>query len=328
MFALSPDINGLFDISDKLNPVCLSQFHLAKDEGGYSSSILGLVNDKAFFSIGYSGIQVIDFSDEHSPKDLGMSSGTLIGGKWAFIADNYLITNLSQPVIYNITLPASFEIIFEFTHQIADFILLNNNLVCATLDDGIKIYDLSQPSRPILISSFGLNVVKFVQLQFENVVAEGVDGTVYFLDLVDMKDIKIITKIKVPGPIAANSILCEANHIFLRFMKKTAGDMTWGFNIVQKKSPKKVFEHFTPNTPLYVTNDNLLLFMGIKDWDGISQVNHLTKSLYKIFAIKGDTIEFIQDIELEGVWFGSVLLLENTIYVSRPDEVLIYKVTS
>ncbi len=326
LFALSPLVNNLFDISDKLNPMLLSSFCLSGDSNASSNTFLGLTNNKGYFSIGYCGIQVVDFLNENNPVNLGVINDILIGAKWKFLSDNYLITNIKTPVIYQIGLLSSFSIVYKFNHEIVDFILVNNHLICATLIDGIKVYDLSKPSSPCLVFSLNVNAVSLYAKDSKYVLAEGADSNIYFLDVSNVENIAITTKIKIPGPITANSLICKEDILFIRFMRKTVGDTTMAFNLSNIQFPKVIFDFKSQNMPLYTANDKLLVFIGIKDWDGVSPISSYTTSLYRIFSIESDEIRHIGDIELEGIWFSSVTLSENIVYIARPNEIQIYSV--
>jgi hypothetical protein len=78
--------------------------------------------------------------------------------------------------------------------------------------------------------------------------------------------------------------------------------------------------------PLYTANENLLVFMGIKDWDGVSAISNYTSSFYKVFNVQSDTVTHVDDIELDGVWFSSIALLDTIIYIARSDGIYIYEV--
>lgn len=326
LFAMSSSDNILFDIHDKLNPTCVSRFNLVKSKVSYSSSLLGIVNNKAFFSIGYNSIQVVDFSNESEPVDIGCLNDILIGGKWLFLSENYIITNTKTPVIYQINSSLHMSVVYKFEYEIYDFVLINNILICATLIDGIKVYDLSCPSSPALISSLRLNAARLVAKDSKYILAEGLDDNIYTIDVSDSTHITIAAKMKIPGSIASNSLLCRDNLLFVRFKRRTTGDTTLAFNLSDIINPKLIFEFSSPNTPLYTADNNLLVFMGIKDWDGISPPSNCTTSLYKVFKIESDTVQHLSDLEMEGIWFSSIALFDNVIYIARPDAILVYRV--
>jgi hypothetical protein len=325
LLAMSPLVNQLYDISQNNNPLLLSSFNLSTDINRYSSTFLGLINKKGYFSIGYN-IQVIDFINEREPVHIGIINDVLIGGRWEFFSDQYLITNIKTPVIYQIDLPSHMSVVYEFRHDISDFVLANNILICATLVDGIKVYDISQPSCPLLISSLSINAVKLEMKNSKYIFAEGADDIIYIIDVSNAAHVTITTKIEIRGTIASNSLLCKEDLLFVRFKRKTTGDTMQAFNMSNIIKPQKIFEFNGPNTPLYTANNNLLIFMGIKNWDGISPISNYTTSLYKIFRIGSDTIRHLDDIEIEGIWFSSITLSDNTLYIARQDDIIVYKV--
>ena len=83
LFAFSKQRNCLFDISQITKPALVCEIPLSQDEYGYTKSLLAFVNKKAYFRIGYSGLEVIDFHDIREPRSLGLRKDFSVGGKWS-----------------------------------------------------------------------------------------------------------------------------------------------------------------------------------------------------------------------------------------------------
>lgn len=325
LISVCPQGNYLYNISDRAKPHLLSEFFLSKDKNDHANILMGYVNKKAYFNIGYSGVEVIDFQDENKPVRLGRMSDLLVGGRWEFYADQYLITNPKISVIYDISSLTAPKTIYKFDEEIIDFVLTQNYLMCALLNGGIKMFDITHPSSPRQISSFNINAVKLVAKDSKIVIAEGTDNVIYALDISDPANITIITKIEIPGPIATNSLIGKDDFLFIRFMRKMAGDTTYAYNLSNVKKPRKIFQFESSGMPLYTANEKLLVFMGIKGWDGVQPISNYTKSFYKIFRVRAEKVAHIDDIELDGVWFSSIALLDTTIYIARSDGIYIYE---
>jgi hypothetical protein len=327
LILMCPQENYLYDISDKAKPQLLNEFSLSKDKDDYANIFLGFKNNKAYFNIGYSGVEVIDFQDVNKPTSLGRMSDLLIGGRWEFFGDKYLITNPKIPVIYDLASLTDPKTLCKFDIEMLDFVIIQKYLICATLNSDIKIYDISQPSSPRQVSSYGINVVKLVAKDSKLVFAEGRDDIVYVLDISDPAHITIITKIEIPGPIATNSLICKDDFLFIRFMRKMVGDATYAFDIRNIIKPQRIFSYKSTGIPLYTANDKLLVFMGIKGWDGIQPLANYTTSNYKFFSVKSDKVAHIGDIEHEGIWFSSIVATENIVYIARAEGIYVYEYT-
>lgn len=326
LFALTPSENCLFDISNKRAPNLVSKFTLHHDE--YVSTFLGFSNKKAFFSIGYSGIEAVDFKNESMPSSCGLVKGVLIGARSAFYDDSYFITNPKIPRIYQIASPTEFNTVFEFSEWMSDFVVAQNYLCGVILKEGIRVYDISDPSQPHLISSLNLDILRLVKVGPKSVVAEGANGVIYFLDISNLPAIEILSQFKIPGPIAAGSLISKDNLLFVRFMRKVVADTTYAFDITDLKKPKRIFNYKSKGIPFYSFNEKLLVFMGIKGWDGSGNATgHFDTNIYEIFAISDRSIKHVDDIQLKGIWLSSVLALDRFVYIAREDAIYIYDVT-
>lgn len=325
LFVLTPKENYLYDIVDKRSPRLISTFNLNHDD--YANSLLGVRNKCAFFSIGYLGVEVIDFQNETKPISSGLIK-VVIGPRCVFYGNGYLITNPKTPQIYRIESPIAFNSVFEFDEWFVDFVIVENYLCAMVENDGIKVYDISEPSRPQLVSSLNLKIIRFVTVNARAVVAEGANSVIYILDLSNLPAIEILTKIKIPGPIAAGSISCKDNLLFVRFMRWVVADTAYVYNITDLKKPKRLLAYKSKGVPFYTANEKLLVLMGIKGWDGRSSIGNLTENLYKIFAIDQKSITRVDDIQLSGIWFSNILALDRFVYLARPDGIHIYEVTA
>lgn len=323
LFALTPQENYWFDITNKRSPQLISNFSLNRAD--YINSLVGVVNKKGYFSIGYSGLEVVDFQNEKNPQSLGFIKDIGIGSKTKFYESQYLITNLKKPTVYRITSPTEFSEVFQFSDGMFDFLILKNYLCAMLLNEGIRIYDIVEPTYPRLVFSLNINIVKLLTNNSGTILVQGADDAIYVLDVSNLPNITIIAKIKIPGPIAADSLICKDDFLFVRFMRKMVGDTTWAFNIRNPKKPKKLLSFNSKGMPLYTANDKVLVFMGIKDWDGVSAISKYTTSFYKVFRVRRDKVTHIDDIELDGVWFSSILLLDSVIYIARTDGIYVYE---
>jgi hypothetical protein len=325
LFALTPSENCLFDISNKHTPILVSKFTLRRDE--YVNTFLGFNNKIAYFSIGYSGIEAVDFKNESMPSSFGLAN-VLTGIRSAFYDNRYFITNPKIPRIYQIASPTEFNTVFEFSEWMSDYVLAQNFLCGVILKEGIKVYDISDPSQPRHVSSLNLNILRLVTVSPKSIVAEGADGVVYILDLSNLPDIGILSQFEIPGPIAAGSLTCKNDLLLVRFMRRVVADTTYAFDITDLRRPKRIFNYKSKGIPFFSFNEKLLVFMGIKGWDGSSNATgNYDTNIYEIFAISDRSIKHVDDIQLKGVWLSSVLALDRFVYLAREDAIYIYEVT-
>jgi hypothetical protein len=210
----------------------------------------------------------------------------------------------------------------------SDFILAQNFLCGVILKEGIKVYDISDPSQPRQVSSLNLNILRLVTVSPKSIVAEGADGVVYILDLSNLPAIGILSQFEIPGPIAAGSLTCKNDLLLVRFMRRVVADTTYAFDITDLRRPKKIFNYKSKGIPFFSFNEKLLVFMGIKGWDGSSNATgNFDTNIYEIFAISDRSIKHVDDIQLKGVWLSSVLALDRFVYIAREDAIYIYEVS-
>ena len=177
------------------------------------------------------------------------------------------------------------------------------------------------------MSSLNLNILRLVTVNPRSIVAEGADGVIYILDISNLPTIEILSQFEIPGPIAAGSLTCKDDLLFVRFMRKVVADTTYAFDISDLKKPKRIFNYKSKGIPFYSFNEKLLVFMGIKGWDGSrNATGNYDTNIYEIFAISDRSIEHVDDIQLKGIWLSSVLALDRFVYVAREDAVYIYEV--
>lgn len=260
------------------------------------------------------------------PSSFGLAK-VLTGIRSAFYDGRYFITNPKIPRIYRIASPTEFNTVFEFSEWMSDFILAQNYLCGVISKEGIKVYDISDPSQPRHISSLNLNILRLAKVNPRSIVAEGADGVIYILDISNLPAIRILSQFEIPGPIATGSLTCKDDLLFVRFTRKVVADTTYAFDISDLKSPKRIFNYKSKGVPFYSFNEKLLVLMGIKGWDGSSNATgHYDTNIYEIFAISGRSIKHVDDIQLKGVWLSSVLVLDRFVYIAREDAIYIYGV--
>ena len=156
--------------------------------------------------------------------------------------------------------------------------------------------------------------------------AEGADGKIYVLDISRAENVEIVTEIAIPGPIASNSIVSVDRHLLVRYKRKLTGDTLLAFDLKDIKEPQKVFELTTVNTPLYQASREILVLVGIGGWDGVVAITNFRKTLFRIFHLEADAFGHVDDIEIEGIWFGSLVIADSMLYIARPDEISLYKI--
>lgn len=323
LFILGVPENALYDISERLHPRLLSKFGLRRDEGGYVNTLLGFSNKRAYFQIGYLGMEVVDFKNEQVPESMGIINNIeLKYGKCDFLG-KYLITTTA---IYDIYDPGRPFKVGEFGNiEITDFVLIDSHVIAASRNKGVIVFDLSSPSTPSVMSSINIEAHRISKLSQETMVAEAShNDDIYIIDVSQPQQIAVLSTIRWRSPKISRSLICIKKMIMFQSLAQKPGDTLYIFSVENPKRPSQSHSISTSGVICYAAYGNYVLLRAIKDWDGIGPVSKWTQ-LVRILRIAPDSIETIGEIEFEESFLLGISLLEDSFYLPRLDGIYVYR---
>jgi len=319
LFIISGRKCTIFEISQSLKPRQISEIELRIASSGYGSGLLGMLNGMAYFSIDYR-IDVYDLRDVKKPHFLGASNRLLIGEP-IFYANKFLITRTITTIIYDLQNPIKPTVAFDFSKSAA-ILVIGNHLLLADQISGLEIYDIDNPSNPQKVGFLNIRVNSLYRIDESTVLAEGEDYALYVIDVSNPENISLKSKIHLKGPL----ILCVNDYLFSRRGRATPDDTLFGFRLKKGRKAKNIFSCDASWLINYLASDKLLLLQGIKDYDGVSNLPNFNTLRYSVLNIQDDNIIPIGNIEMDGLFFSSIHILDDVIYIARPDGIYIYKV--
>jgi len=195
---------SVFDISDKSNPIKISELNLSGD--GMDVFVSGKF---AYVTCGYSGLQIIDISDIKNMKVLSSfkaEDSSLDYAARLYVKDNivFLADSVGGFKIIDASIPDAPEIISKFgsTYQgsIEDVIVYGNNAFLADYRAGFIIVDITDLKNPRLVSETRTTGMAKGLCRTET----GQTKTPYVL-VVDYRGIQVIDISDISKPVIAGS---------------------------------------------------------------------------------------------------------------------------
>jgi len=147
-FGLGKDGLLIFDVSDPDQPVERSRLPLSQGAVGITVS-----DSLAYVADGRAGLRIIDVADPDHPQEVGcfdtpgFAFDVVVSGTVAYVADydgGLLIINVGDP---GNPRELGFDATYRFSHLAS-----SSNMVYAGGDQGLGIFDVSQPARPQLLA--------------------------------------------------------------------------------------------------------------------------------------------------------------------------------
>ncbi|HXR03971.1 MAG TPA: hypothetical protein VN836_04605 [Verrucomicrobiae bacterium] len=170
----------IYDVSNPAKPKRIGRVN----DGG--TALYAAVSGKyVFLANDYDGLRVYDVSNPASPtnvarvKDMGYPWGVAVAGKYAYVADNFYgfsifdISDVTHPVgvghINDSPPPLSFIEAHSHTTNSKTHIdgsaygiaVAGNHAYLANFGDGVRVYDISNPTNPINIAHTATNYQGF-----------------------------------------------------------------------------------------------------------------------------------------------------------------------
>lgn len=171
----------VFDVSDPASPQKVGQVEF--EEG----TDIAIVGDYAYVtSSGDNGLMAFDISDPANPSQVGATEDTNFDGLSIDINNNhaYIAGNYKGFFIVDISDPTNLKVINETdtdgTVKVVQF--SDNKLYCVDYDEGLLVYDVSNPVTPNLLGS----------LAVENADVGAVRDTTVYFDWWDERGYKVI----------------------------------------------------------------------------------------------------------------------------------------
>jgi len=222
----------VFDISDKSNPVKISEIELSGD--GMDVYVSGKF---AYVACGYSGLQIIDISDINNMRvasSFKQEESSFDYAKRLQIKDNliFLADSVGGFKIIDISIPDAPKLISMFgsTYQgsIEDVVIDGNTAFIADYRAGFIVVDITDLKNPKLVSETRTAGMAKGVCKIE----PGQEKTPYVL-LADYKDIKIIDVSDTSKPIIAGNYDGLKNAVSITYSGSNAFIADYSLGIVQ-----------------------------------------------------------------------------------------------
>lgn len=264
--------------------------------------------DIAYAALGFSGLQIVDFTNQTSPVLRGLidtpdfATDLTVDGERIYVVDRFgglriiYATDLDNPIeVASIALP----------NKATSIELANQILYVTTSDGDLTVFDVRQPIRPQIITRFdAINANSIHVVGNRLYAASGKEG----LKVFDIAIPEVLTEIPhnlVTGEVADISIGRTLSHTFAYIM-----DLEFGVRAISIDEGINQFKEFG----LYETSDQMHTISGVTGEIFVSN----GKSTIDILKIDPD----FKNIQRLAHWYtiGSaydVEILDNMLYVAN-----------
>ncbi len=142
----------ILDISDGIHPVQVGRYT-------YGGDVVAVKGNYLYTVHSYGHLEVIDISNKKNPSIVGFYEDIggdyyyftrfEIYGDYAFVAERYPFEG-SYIKIFNISNPNNPVFVQSLSTQVRNFVISGHYLYLSTMDQGIKVMDLTDPYNPVL----------------------------------------------------------------------------------------------------------------------------------------------------------------------------------
>ena len=320
LFVISKQMCSVFDLSNKAQPSHLSDIELTRDRSDTGTFFSGLLNGKAYFDIGYDGVDVFDLEDPRKPAHLGVINSFSMA-KSCSIDKNLQLTRMNKTILYDMVDPIRPNAVFDFQKMATDFLVVGNYLLMTDPENGIDAYDISTPTAPMKVANLKIGAMRIFRHDDTTLITDGKNYEMCLLDIGNFPNISLISEVRLKGYL----VNCENKFVFSRLGRTTPQDTIYGYHLDNLK-PKQIVSIASSWVTNQVVNGQLLLLQGIKGYDGISPLPNYKTQRYSVFEMQAEKIKLTGTLDLEGIFFSSMHLLERTVYIARPNGIYIYQV--
>jgi len=235
----------ILDISDPSDPVFVSNFTNAD----YVSEIY-VQGSYAYVADYYGGLRIVDVSNPLSPFEVGnlntiQASRIKTVGNFAYVI-NGTVNNPDSLVIVNISNPAVPLKVgtIEVANITWDIDVSGSYVYVASYTDGLKIYDVSNPSNPTFAGSYTTYEVQDVQVigNTAYVASPVFNGGIIILDVTNPANPTLISHYN-PGPLCFD-VAVSGNYAYLSAPISQADIIL--LDITNPNNPIELDDHVIP----------------------------------------------------------------------------------